>query len=177
MRDPGDLVPGQSTTTRVTLGARSRCSAMTARLPVVLAAAALATAAAPAVAVAGWSAPRVVDRTAGFQHGFSPSGGMLLYGDFNAVFARARSGAGFGAPQTVFTAPETETLLGTGIDASDRVLLMTIRRHKPYQRVRIALRDTDGTVSPARTISGKGHSATQPQLSVAPDGTAVAAWG
>lgn len=66
--------------------------------------------------------------------------------------------------------------MGLGADASDRILLVTIGRHRPYQRVRVALRDTDGTLSPARTISGKGHSATQPRLSVAPDGTAVAAW-
>jgi len=146
------------------------------RLPVTLAVAALATAAVPAVAVAGWSAPFVVAEPGDSEVALSPSGRMLLNGDSRAVSAQVRSGDGFGAPQHVLTIPETERLWGLQADASDRILLMTIRRHRPYQRVRIVLRDTDGTLSPARTISGKGHSASQPRLSVAPDGTAVAAW-
>ena len=149
---------------------------MTARLPLVLAVTALATAAAPAVAVAGWSAPRVVAGFSGSRLGLSPSGRMLLNDDSRAASAQVRSGDGFGAPQPVFAIPTTERLWGLEADASDRIILMTIRRHRPYQRVRIALRDTGGTLSPARTISGRGHSASQPRLSVAPDGTAVAAW-
>ena len=54
--------------------------------------------------------------------------------------------------------------------------MLTVRRHKPTQRIRATIVAPDGTRAATRTISDPSHSATQPKLAVAPDGTAVAAW-
>ena len=51
-----------------------------------------------------------------------------------------------------------------------------MRKHKPLQRIRAIFVAADGTRSATRTISDNTHSAAGPVLSVAPDGTAVAAW-
>ena len=61
---------------------------------------------------------------------------------------------------------------GLGRRAEDRdgnaIVAVTVHRHKPVQRIRAIIGGT------RRTISDNTHSATQPTLDVAPDGTAVA---
>ena len=133
--------------------------------------------AAAGTAAAGWSAPRVVDAAGGFRQGFSASGDLLFTGDFNALRVLRVSGGAFGAPAPVFSAPASEMIFEVGADGADAATILTLRRHKPYPRVRIAMRSADGTLSAPRTISGRGHAATQPDLAVAADGTAIAGWG
>src|SRR5439155_10964476 len=55
-------------------------------------------------------------------------------------------------------------------------IVVTLRRHKPTQRIRATFVSPDGARTGPVTISDRSHSASQPTLDVARDGTAVAAW-
>jgi hypothetical protein len=62
------------------------------------------------------------------------------------------------------------------MDAAGDGLVLTVRRHKPVQRIRAISVTADGVAGPSVTISDRTHSAAQPSFDVAADGTAVAAW-
>src|SRR4051794_28095829 len=143
---------------------------MTAR---ILAASAAALALAPAAASAqpiftgdAWRASAVA----------GPGGGAFTPWDPDTVALSAREGAGFAKASTAFTPVEFEKVWAAGLNAQGEGVVLTLRKHKPYQRVRASFRTASGDVSPAATISAKGHSASSPGLAVASDGSAIAAW-
>src|SRR3954471_16157481 len=105
-----------------------------------------------------------------------PGGGAFTPWDPTKVAFAARAGGGFSPATTAFTPAGFESVWAAGLNAEGEGVVLTLRRHKPYQRVRASFRSKSGAVTPARTISAKGHSATQPSLAVARDGSAVAAW-
>ncbi len=159
-----------------TLGRSVRSKSMTRRLALLALTALTVAGSAPAARAAGWSDPSQLDTTATFAQSFSPDAGTLYSRDFSRLWATPRTGASFGAPTKIFEAVPSESLFYVGSDEHNALTILTLRRHKPYNRVRISLRAPDGTLTPSRTISGKGRSASQPALAVAPDGTAVAGW-
>ena len=63
-----------------------------------------------------------------------------------------------------------------GLSDAGEAIVLKVRRHRPTQRIRATIVAPDGTRGPAHTISDASHSATRPELAVAADGTAVAAW-
>ena len=75
-----------------------------------------------------------------------------------------------GPPAPITTADPFEKVWDGGLDRDGNAIVVTVRRHKPVQRIRAIIGGT------RRTISDNTHSATQPTLDVAPDGTAVAGW-
>ena len=75
-----------------------------------------------------------------------------------------------GPPAPITTADPFEKVWDGGLDKDGNAIVVTVRKHKPVQRIRAIIGGT------RRTISDNTHSATQPTLAVAPDGTAVAAW-
>ena len=141
--------------------------------PRILAATAAALVLAPAAASAqpiftgdAWRASAVA----------GPGGGAFTPWDPDKVALSARDGDGFVAATTAFTPAQFEKVWATGLNAEGEGVVLTLRKHKPYQRVRASFRSKSGDVTPARTISAKGHSATMPSLAVARDGSAIAAW-
>src|SRR4051812_8348833 len=143
--------------------------------PRILAATAAALALAPAAASAepstvftgdAWRASAVA----------GPGGGAFTPWDPDTVALAARDGRTFAKATTAFTPVEFEKVWAAGLDAAGEGVVLTLRKHKPYQRVRASLRSKDGAVTPATTISAKGHSASSPSLAVARDGSAIAAW-
>jgi hypothetical protein len=147
--------------------------------PVRLTAATLAIAAlAPATASAAWTAPtalpgsNVANPTA--QAAF---GGSVLSGWLQPTVSLAkRSGDTFGPPAAITAADPFEKAWAAGLDEDGNAVVLTVRRHAPFQRVRATFVAADGTRSVTRTISTNPRSSAGPQLSVAPDGTAAAAW-
>src|SRR4051794_28050215 len=147
--------------------------------PLRLTAATLAIAAlAPATASAAWTAPtalsgaNVANPTA--QGAF---GGSVLTGWLEPTVSLAkRTGDAFGPPTAINAADPYEKVWGAGLDKDGNAVVLTVRRHKPVQRIRATLVAADGTRGATRTISDHSHSAAGLQLAVAPDGTAVAAW-
>src|SRR5690349_20435145 len=101
----------------------------------ILATATAATlAAVPAVASAqpstvftgdAWSATAVA----------GPGGGAFAPFNQDVVALAPRDGAGFAAAKTVFTTPDFEKVWGAGLNADGAGVVITLRRHKPYQRV------------------------------------------
>src|SRR5690349_1314665 len=138
------------------------------------AAATLALAAlAPATASADWSAPITIDPAAGGANPVAQSQGVITgWLQPTALLAR-RSGDGFGALKALNAADPYEKVWAADLDAQGNAVVLTVRRHAPVQRIRAIFVSADGTRSAVRTISAPGRSAGQPQLSVAPDGTAV----
>src|SRR3954452_17317740 len=146
---------------------------MTAR-PLILAAATLALA--PAAAAA--AQPATIYKGDAYWPGAvaAPGGGAFTPWNPDGVALAPREGDGFGAAKPAFTPVQYEKVWGAGLDSRGAGLIVTLRRHAPYQRVRASFRSADGAVTPAKTISAKGHSASGPSLAVARDGSAVAAW-
>lgn len=145
--------------------------------------AALATAAAfvvPASASgAGWSTPTTVFTGVAANPGaLSAFGGGVGIGDFAnpGVMVASRVGDTFGPARIVYTPVRGEFVWTTGSDGAGDSVVLTVRRHLPYQRVRAVLVSPTGVATAPRTISGVGHSAAGPMLAVAADGSAVAAW-
>ena len=99
--------------------------------------------------------------------------GSVLTGWLKPAASLSRA---LGAPEPITTADPYEKVWDSGADASGGVVVLTVRRHKPVQRIRARVVLADGTRVKAYTISDGRHSATQPRLAVAQDGTAVAAW-
>ena len=83
---------------------------------------------------------------------------------------------GLGPLRPLTAADPYETVWASGLDSAGDAAVLTLRKHKPVQRVRATLVAADGTRGRTYTISDNTHSAAQPHLAVAPDGTAVAAW-
>jgi hypothetical protein len=138
----------------------------------------VAAVAAPAPALAAWTPPTAVgtatDANPIAQGAF---GGSLLTGwlDPTASLSK-RSGDGFGTPVALNAADPFEKVWASALDKDGNAIVLTVRKHKPLQRIRAIVVAADGTRSATRTISDNTHSAAGPVLSVAPDGTAVAAW-
>ncbi len=142
----------------------------------LVAAAALAV---PAPALAAWTAPVTVDAAQDANPvAQGASGGTVLTGWLRPIISRAtRSGDGFGPLAPITAADPFEKAWNAAETAGGEAIVLTMRKHKPTQRVRAIFVAADGTPSAPRTISDFHRSATGPQLSVAADGTAVAAWG
>jgi hypothetical protein len=147
--------------------------------PVHLAAATLVAAAiVPATASAAWTAPTTLVRSTGANPTAQGAfGGSVLTGWLEPTVSLAkRSGDGFGAPAPITAADPFEKVWAAGLDQDGNAVVLTVRRHKPFQRIRVTFVAADGTRSATRTLSTTPRSSAGPELSVAPDGTAVAAW-
>ncbi len=133
--------------------------------------------AAPAPALAAWTAPVTVapseESNPFAQRAF---GGSVVLGwlERSAAVAR-RDGDGFTKPKPITRPDPFETVWSTGLADNGDAVVVTVRRHKPLQRVRATFVTGGRRIGPV-TISDRSHSAAQPLLSVASDGTAVAAW-
>jgi hypothetical protein len=147
--------------------------------PLRLTAATLAIAAlAPATASAAWTAPTTIsDATGSNPVAQAAFGGSVLTGWLEpAASLTKRSGDAFGAPTALTAADPFEKVWAGGLDRDGNAVILTVRKHAPFQRVRATFVAADGTRSATRTISTNPRSSASPQLAVAPDGTAVAAW-
>jgi len=142
--------------------------------PLSLATTTLVIALAPATAFAAWTAPTTLssadEANPAAQAAFD---GSVLTGWLKRTAALSK---GLGTPQPITAGDPFETVWNGALDRDGNAIVLTVRRHKPLQRIRAIFVAADGTRSATRTISDNTHSAAQPQLSVAPDGTAVAAW-
>jgi hypothetical protein len=151
---------------------------MSRSLRLAAAATVVAALAAPAPALATWTAPTLIGRASDAnpvaQGAF---GGSVLTGWLEPTVSLAkRSGDRFTAPAPITAADPFERVWASGLDADGNAVVVTVRRHKPLQRIRATFVAADGARSATRTISDNTHSAAGPMLSVAPDGTAVAGW-
>jgi hypothetical protein len=134
--------------------------------------------ASPSPALAGWTAPVTVDaRSQANPTATGALGGGVLLGWLDpTVSLSVRNGSGFAAPVALTLADPFEKAWAAELDDGGNATVLTVRKHKPTQRIRATLVSSDGTRSRSLTISDRTHSSTQPQLDVAADGTAVAAW-
>jgi len=141
--------------------------------PLSLAVAAVALAL-PATASAAWSPPTQLsgaeESNPIAQAAF---GGSVLTGWLEPTAAVSKQ---LGAPRAITAADPYETVWQGGLDKDGNAVVVTVRKHKPVQRVRAIFVSADGAKTPARTISQAGHSASGPVMDVAPDGTAAAVW-
>jgi hypothetical protein len=165
----------------VSMTRAERCHAsgtMLATPRLLLAAAAVAALAAPAPALAAWTAPTTVDAADDANPSAqSAFGGSVLTGWLRPVISISkRSGDGFAPVAPLTVADPFEKAWNAELDASGNAVVLTVRRHKPTQRIRATFVTAAGARSGPRTISAPSHSSTGPQLAVAADGTAVAAW-
>ncbi|HEY3021290.1 MAG TPA: hypothetical protein VGJ32_13925 [Solirubrobacteraceae bacterium] len=144
----------------------------------LLAASAIGAVVAPSPALAAWTAPVTVD--AGSQanpRAQGAFGGSVLTGWLRPTVSLAqRSGDAFGPLSEITVADPFEKAWNAGLSAGGDAIVLTVRNHKPTQRIRATFVTAGGARSGPVTISDRSHSATQPQLDVAADGTAVAAW-
>lgn len=162
---------------RATNCARRRYTAM--RLPrTLLAVGAAGALAAPSHALADWTPPVTVDSASQADPVASPAfGGSILESWLAPTVSLAkRSGDGFGPFAPITVADPYERVWTADMSPAGETVVLTLRKHKPVQRVRATLVAPDGTRSGPKTISDHAHSATAPQLDVAADGSAVAAW-
>src|SRR3954451_7158712 len=134
--------------------------------------------AAPAPALAAWTAPVTVDPSGeANQLSQRAFGGSVLTGWLDpVVWLSKRDGDGYTKPQPITVADSYERAWAAGLDDQAPAIVLTLRRPLPVQRVRATFVTADGRRSGPVTISDHAHSASQPHLDVAPDGTAVAAW-
>ncbi|HEX4344003.1 MAG TPA: hypothetical protein VHZ31_00430 [Solirubrobacteraceae bacterium] len=134
--------------------------------------------AAPAPALAAWTPPVTVDTSSQSNPiAVGAFGGGVLDGWLQPTVSLAkRSGDGFGALTPLTVADPFEKAWDYGASLDGNTIVVTVRKHKPTQRIRATFVASDGTRTGPMTISDHAHSATQPQLDVAADGTAVAAW-
>jgi hypothetical protein len=134
--------------------------------------------AAPAPALAAWTAPVTVDTSSqANQIASGAFGGSVLTGWLQpTVSLAARSGDGFGPLRPLTVADPFERVWDAGLSDEGDAIVVTLRKHTPTQRIRATFVAAGGARSGPVTISDGSHSAAQPQLDVAADGTAVAAW-
>ena len=132
----------------------------------------------PAGALAAWSAPVTVDPSdEANQLSQRAFGGSILTGWLDPVVSLSkRDGDAFTRPQPITVADQFERAWAASLDDRGDAIVLTLRRHLPVQRIRATFVTADGRRSGPVTISDRTHSAAQPRLDVAPDGTAVAAW-
>ncbi len=147
---------------------------MSRLLRLVSAATAVAALAAPAAASAAWTAPAGVgaanDANPTAQGAF---GGSVLTGWLSPTISLSKH---LGTPAPITAADPFEKAWAASMDRDGNAIVLTVRKHKPLQRVRAIMVGANGTRTATRTISDNQHSAGGPVISVAPDGTAVAAW-
>jgi len=143
-------------------------------LPRAAAAATVVAVAAASPAAADWTPPTTLS-TADEANPIAQGafGGSVVLGWFEPTAAVSKR---LGPPAEITAADPHETVWAGRLDAKGNAVVLTVRRHKPVRRVRAIFVSADGERSRARTISDRSHTATGPVLSVAPDGTAVAAW-
>jgi hypothetical protein len=137
-----------------------------------------AVALAAALAATSWTTPVTIDSAdvANPQAQGAGDGSVLVaWIDPIAQLAK-RSGDGFAPLAPLNAADPFEKVWDGALDGSGNGILLSVRRHKPVQRIRATFVTADGKRSGPVTISDHAHSAAGPELSVAPDGTAVAAW-
>ncbi|HWK28839.1 MAG TPA: hypothetical protein VNS09_19920 [Solirubrobacter sp.] len=142
------------------------------------AAALIAALGAPSSALAAWTAPTTLATSEGANPAAQGAfGGSVITGwlDPSASLFK-RTADGFSSPTTLNAADPYEKVWAAALDSNGGAVVLTVRRHKPLQRIRATFVAADGKRGPTRTISDNTHSAAQPTLSVAPDGTAVAGW-
>jgi hypothetical protein len=144
----------------------------------LLATVATAALAAPSPALAAWTTPVTVDASSQANQIVAGAfGGSVLTGWLQPTVSLAvRSGSTFGAPRPITVADRYEKAWDAGVADDGDAIVVTLRKHTPTQRVRATFVDAGGTRSGPVTISDRSHAASQPQLDVAADGTAVAAW-
>ncbi|MCW3041430.1 MAG: hypothetical protein JWM31_3335, partial [Solirubrobacterales bacterium] len=166
----------------MTLGRRSRSGPMSPPrrpLRLVVACCAGALLLLPGVALAEWTAPQSLSRTADVDPlAQAAFGGSVVSAFFSptATLSR-RAGETFTPPTTLLRAPVAyETFREARLADDGEAIVLSVRRHAPHQRIRATFVAPDGTAGTPVTISDHARSATQPVLDVAPDGTAVAAW-
>jgi hypothetical protein len=144
----------------------------------LLAMGAVGVLAAPSTALAGWTVPSTI--ATGSQSdpiAAGAFGGSVLTGWLQpTVSLSKRSADGFGPLTPITFADPYEKAWSAGLSADGDAIVLTLRKHKPTQRIRATFVTAGGTRSGPVTISDRAHSATEPQLDVAADGTAVAAW-
>jgi hypothetical protein len=134
--------------------------------------------AAPAQALGAWTAPTTID-TGSQANPIAAGafGGSVLTGWLEpTVSLSVRDGETFGPLKAITVADPYEKAWNAGLAANGDAIVLTLRKHKPTQRIRATFVTAAGTRTGPVTISDRSHSATQPQLDVAADGTAVAAW-
>ena len=102
-------------------------------------------------------------------------GGSVLTGWLDPTTPVQAQRDGF-RPRADHAADPFEKAWAARLDRDGNAVVLTVRKHKPFQRVRATFVAADGTRSATRTISDHTAFVGRPQLSVAPDGTAVAAW-
>jgi hypothetical protein len=143
--------------------------------PLRLTAATLALAAlAPATASAAWTAPTTLsDASVSNPAAQSALGGSVLTSFLEPTVSLSKQ---LGPLRAITAADPYEKAWAAGLDRDGNAVVLTVRRHAPFQRIRATFVAADGTRSATRTISTDPRSSGQPQLAVAPDGTAVAAW-
>lgn len=131
----------------------------------------------PAPALAQWTAPVTVSSSEEANPFAARAfNGSVVLGWFErAASVARRDGDGFTAPERLNRADPFETVWATGLADDGEAVVVTARRHKPRQRIRATFVSNGDRVGPI-TISDRSHTAAQPRLDVAPDGTAVAAW-
>jgi hypothetical protein len=148
------------------------------RLHHALLAAGLLAAAAPATAAAAWTAPTTVDaRVQANPVAQAAFGGSIITGWLDPTVSVARrSGDAFAAPVPITVPDPFERAWEAGLAGEGSAVVITVRKHKPTQRIRATFVTPSGARTGPITISDRSHSSTQPHLDVAADGTAVAAW-
>src|SRR4051812_33283333 len=63
----------------------------------------------------------------------TPGGGAFTPWNPSFVGLADRDGDGFATAKTAFRAPEFEQVWGAGLDARGAGVVITVRKHKPYQ--------------------------------------------
>jgi hypothetical protein len=132
----------------------------------------------PSPAVAAWTPPVTVSTVSTANPTASGAfGGSILESWLSPTASLSRrTGETFGPFAPITVADPFEKVWSSELATNGEAVVVTVRRHKPVQRIRATLVAPDGTRTPSRTISDRAHSASAPALDVAPDGTAVAAW-
>src|SRR5439155_3939420 len=104
-------------------------------------------------------------------------GGSVLTGWLDPTVSIAkRSGDAFGPLAPITVADAYERAWEAGVADHGDAIVVTLRRHKPTPRIRATFVSPRGARTGPAAISDRSHSASQPTLDVARDGTAVAAW-
>lgn len=119
-------------------------------------------------------------------HGLYPDVTAQAGGGFRVVWSEqitdspvVREAAGattFGAARDVIKLTARDRFPFASADAHGGVVVAWQRTGRPYRRARFAIRRADGTLTPARTLSPGGHSATIPSLAGNVEGDAIACW-
>jgi hypothetical protein len=132
----------------------------------------------PSTALGAWTAPTTIDTGSQSNPVAAGAFGGSVLIDWLAptVSLSVRDGDGFGPFKPITVADPYEKPWNAGLAANGDAVVLTLRKHKPTQRIRATFVTAGGTRTGPMTISDRSHSATQPQLDVAADGTAVAAW-